>query len=270
MRKLFATTVALGAVLVATPVWAQNQVVILTPGSSQNWTQRQPTYFMTTDVAQVLPDELAYISVGGTGGALVAGAASPAGGMGAVAGSAFNYRRGMGGRGELGFSLGLNANAGGGQGFFGSLGGGWKQQLSLGANMAAAVNVAGYLTGIGSGGAIVPGIVVGVPLTFDAGLGHLTLQPRVSDPNVTDGTANTTLGAAVGFQTPIGSNWQLLAEVVPSTSLGAGGFGLPFGIGTRFSPSANAHVDIGLGQFNVSAPFSGSLGLLNVTAHVGF
>jgi hypothetical protein len=270
MRKLFATTLALAATLTAAPAMAESQMVILTPGSSQNWTQRQPTHFMTTEQSQVLPDGLCDISVGAAGGAMVPGATRPAGGLGAVAGSAFNYRRGMGGGGELDFSLGLNANAGGGQGFFGSLGGGWKHQLSLGQNLAVAINGGLFLTGFGSGGAIMPGAVLGLPLTFDAGLGHLTIQPRIADPDVTNGTADTNLGAAVGFQTPIASNWQLLAEVVPSTNLGGGGFLLPFGVGTRFSPNATSHVDIGVGQFNVSPGFGGSLGLLNVTGHIGF
>lgn len=270
MRKSFAALAALSLTLAAAPAMAEPQVVVLTPGSSQNWTQQQPTYFLTTDAAQVLNDGLAYLSIGTVGGAANLGGAVPFGGASPVASSTFGYRRGMGNRGELAFSLGLLANAGGPRGFQGDVGLGWKQQLSLGSNLAIAVNGALSLAGFGSGGAIAPGLLVGFPLTFDAGLGHLTVQPRLQDPNVTDGTANTALEAAIGFQTPIASNWQLQAEVAPGMRLGGGGLSLPFGFGVRFSPTATSHVDLGIGQFNVTPGVSGSFGLVSATGHIGF
>lgn len=270
MLKLLPVSLAIALALAAAPAMAETQTVILTPGASQNWTQQQPTFFLTTDAAQVLSDGLAYVSVGTVGGAANLTGAVPWGGAGPVASSTFGYRRGMGNRGELGFSLGLLANAGGPRGFLGDVGLGWKQQVSLGSNLAIAVNGMAAVTGFGSGAAPVPGGLLGLPFTFDAGLGHLTIQPRVSDPNLTDGTFNVAFEAAIGFQTPIASNWQLQAEVAPGTRLGGGGLSLPFGFGLRFSPSATSHVDVGIGQFNVTPGVSGSFGLVSAMGHIGF
>jgi hypothetical protein len=133
--------------------------------------------------------------------------------------------------------------------------------------MATAVNADVYLTGIG--GAFGVGAQVGLPLTFDAGLGHLTVHPRVNFPALNAGTAGANVQAAIGLMTPIANQVQLLAEVTPSYTF-AGGFGVPIGIGARFSPTATSHLDFTVGNVSNFSPFTAAVGLVGVTGHIGF
>lgn len=248
MKKILSLSAALALMTVASPALAQNRgMVVLTPGASSNWVQQQPTAFITTEMAQVLPDGLAYISTGGS--------------IGNLPGATLNYRRGMGGRGELGIGLGLSVLPT----FGATVEAGWKQQIATSANMATAFNVDLYALGLGAANTI--GATVGLPLTFDVGMGHLTVQPRVNFPALTAGTANASAQAALGLITPIANRVSLLAEVTPSYMF-AGGFSVPVGVGARFSPTATSHIDFSVGNLSTSNAFS--LGLINIIGHVGF
>ena len=245
MKKLLCVSSAAAMlVAIAGPAMAQNAVVI-TPGASNNWVQRQPTSFLGVDMAQVLPNNLGYVSVSGPG---------------------FNYSRGMGGGGELaamlGATLALQPTT-----FTANAGLGWKQQLTRASNMAIAGNVMAGVTGIGSGTTGI-GLTAGLPISLDVGLGHFVVQPQVNFPNLTAGTAGAGAGANLGLMTPLANNWQLLLAATPTLNFG-GGFGLPVGAGARFSPTDTAHIDVTVGQLNVT-PFSGSLGLVGLTGHIGF
>lgn len=252
MKKFGTFAAAVAAVLaVASPAMAQGGMVVITPGASQGGAQKQPTQFLGTEMAQVLSDNLGYVSVSGPG---------------------LNYHRGMGGGAELAFNLGLGLNVGATTAFSGAVGAGWKQQLSRTGGMAIAVNGNVGLTGIGSG-ALGVGAMAGLPISFGLGLGSLTVQPQVSFPSLTAGTGATTgatVGANVGLMTPIANNWQLLAAVTPNVGLGGGGFALPLGLGARFSPTATSHLDVTVGNLNVTPAFGGSLGLVGLTGHLGF
>jgi hypothetical protein len=254
MKKMLSLS-ALSFVMMATPALAQNRgVVVLTPGASSNWVQQQPTAFLGTEMAQVLPDGLGYVSTGGA--------------IGALPGAALNYRRGMGNRGELSLGASLGLNTGAATAFGAGLAGGWKQQLTGGPNMAMALNVGLSVLGIGSGTTPI-GATLGLPLTFDAGLGHITVHPSVNLPNLAGGTTAGTVDASLGLMTPLASNWQLLAEISPTVGFG-GGFTLPVGIGARFSPTATSHLDFTVGNISSISPFAAGLGLVGVTGHIGF
>ncbi|MDB5096542.1 MAG: hypothetical protein JWM80_963 [Cyanobacteria bacterium RYN_339] len=235
------------AFVLASPVAAQAKQVTMPPGSSSNWVQQQPTRFLDADAAQVLPDDLAYVSAGGALGA---------GGL--------NYSRGMGNGGELGF--GVNAGFPFGGAFTGGISGAWKQQLSRTASLAIAVRPSVLL-------AFAPatslGVGVGLPFTFDAGNGHLTVEPRVQFANIS--TPNAGNGdVALGYQTPLTDRWSLLAEVDPTFSFGGAGFSLPLSAGARFSPTATSHVDFQVLNMTATPAVTGSVGLVGVTGHVGF
>lgn len=247
-----ALTVAMAAPFAVQPQALAQQVVIVNPGASRNWVQQQPTSFLTTEMAQVLPDGLAYVSVGGVAGPI------------AGAGSVLNYSRGFGNGGELDVAANLAITPA----FAAGVGAGWKQQLLRGGATAVAVNGAVAVTGLGGGTAV--GAQLGLPITFDAGLGHLTVQPRLVAANLAAaGGAGTLAQAAVGFNTPIADRLQLLAEVAPGTTF-AGGFQVPVGAGVRFSPTATSHLDVTLGQLTTTTPFALGLGLVGVTGHIGF
>jgi hypothetical protein len=262
MKKLIGATAALAMALAAAPAWAHDQiaqsrgVVVLNPGASTGWVMQQPTSFLNTEMAQVLPDGLAYV----TGGGGLSMAGMPA--------SVLNYRRGMGGGSELGFGLGLNLNAGAAQAFGAGVNGGFKWQLSRSGSMAVALDLGLGVAGIG--GATTVGGTVGLPLTFDVGLGHLTAQPKLMTANFGTGTAGLAGALGIGLMTPLASNWQLLADVTPTFSFGGAGTAFPIGIGTRFSPTATSHVDFTIGQVNTFSPFTAGFGLVGATAYVGF
>lgn len=243
--------------MAAQPVGQSRGVVVLNPGASGmatgGWTQQQPTAFLNTDEAMVLNDGLAYISAGGFVGS-------------ALPGSTINYTRGLGNGQEFGIDLGLTymsaANA-----FTANVGGEYKLQLARSASNAIAVDAGLDIGNIGQG-AVGLRFLLGLPITFGAGLGDLTVQPRVLFPTLTAGTAGGSAQVAVGYITPIATNWQLLLDAVPQYGFG-GGFTLPVGVGFRFSPTATSHVDLGIGQLQ-SSPFQVGVGLLNVIGHVGF
>jgi hypothetical protein len=245
-------TVALAAVMavgMAGPAMAK-QSVSIPPGSSSNWVQQQPTSFLNTDVAQVLPDDLAYISAGGN---LVAPRAN------------LLYARGMGNGGELG--LGVNAQFPFGGSFNGDFAAAWKQQIMRGANLAVAVRPALQL---GFTGPVTLGAGVGLPFTLDAGNGHLTLEPRVQFASLANAGATGTGDVCVGYQTPLTDHWSLLAQVDPTFSFAGGAFSLPLGAGARFSPTATSHVDFQVLNMNVTPAVTGNVGLVGVLGHVGF
>jgi hypothetical protein len=236
------------ALVLAAPVAAEAKQVTLPPGSSSGWVQQQPTRFLDTDAAQVLPDDLAYLSAGG-----------------AVAAGGLNYARGMGNGGELGF--GVNAGFPFGGAFTGGLSAAWKQQLSRASNLAIAVRPAVLL-------AFAPatslGVGVGLPFTFDAGNGHLTVEPRVQFANISNAAGTGNGDVSIGYQTPLTDRWSLLAQVDPTFSFGGAGFSLPLAAGARFSPSATSHVDFQVLNMTATPAVTGSVGLVGVTGHVGF
>jgi hypothetical protein len=243
-------SVALAAALVggvASPALAKQSVTI-PPGRSTGWVQQQPTRILDTDVAQVLPDDLAYVGAGG-----------------GTLGYALNYFRGMGNGGELG--VGLTAGFPIGGAFAGGLMGAWKQQLSRGENLAIAVRPALALnfapaTSLGAG--------VGLPFTLDAGNGHLTLEPRVQFGDIANAGTTGSGDLSIGYQNPLTDRWSLLAEVDPTFSFAGGAFRLPLAAGARFSPSATSHVDFQVLQMTVTPGVAGTVGVVGVTGFVGF
>jgi hypothetical protein len=256
MKHLLSLTAALAIVTIATPALAQNRGTVIVGGSGNRAASaaQQPTGYLTTETASTLTDGLAYISAGGVTGAMLPGAT-------------VNYRRGMGRGGELAFGAALNIGLAP-SGFLGGVGAGWKQNLVNTGNMGVAFNAGVALTGLGGPNAL--GLTAGLPLTFGGGL---SVHPRLSLPTVTGGasaTAGGTVGAGIGFQTPIAPMWQFLGEVSPAFGLDGSGFRLPLAVGTRFSPTATSHVDVSLGALNVTPAFAGNIGLVNVTGHIGF
>jgi hypothetical protein len=228
-----------------------NARVELAPGSSHNWVQQQPTRMLNTDMAQVLPDDLAYVHAGG--------------GLG---GFALGYSRGFGNGNEFGFGANaLVTTPSAATAFTGDLGASWKHQLGRGENMAVAVTGGAFLHGLG--GAINAGLMAGLPLTFDAGAGHLTAEPRVTIPNLSNGTNGAFGEVAVGYIAPLGGRWSLMGDITPTFAFG-GGLTLPIGLGARFSPTATSHVDFTVGQLDTTPNFGARLGLVNVVGHVGF
>lgn len=254
-KRVLGLTTLLTMTLLAAPALAQSRpgVVVLTPGARTAGasTQQQPTSFLTTETATVLPDGLAYISTGATFG-----------------GGLLNYQRGMGGGGELDVVAGLNLTTGAATTFGAGVGAGWKQMFSSVGAMGVAANGNVFVGGIGATPTIAAQL--GLPLTFGAGMGMLTVHPRLTFPSLTAGTAGATVGAGVGLQTPLATHFSLIAEVSPNFGLGGGGFTLPVGAGVRFSPTATSHVDLTLGQLGALPTFTANLGLVGVTAHVGF
>lgn len=249
-KRIIGLSTLLSVSLLAAPAFAQSRgVVVLTPGggSSATGTQQQPTSFLSTETARVLPNGLGYFSTGATFG-----------------GGTVNYQRGMGGGGELDVMAGLNLAVGGATTFGAGVGAGWKQSFS---DMLA-VNGGVFVGGIGATTTI--SAMVGVPLTFGMGMGGLHVHPRVTFPSLTAGTAGATVGAAVGYQAPVAERLSLLAEVVPQMGLTGGPISLPIGLGVRFSPTATSAVDFSLANVAVTPGFGATLGLLGVNAHVGF
>lgn len=249
MKKIFALTAALAVVTAASPAFAQ-VVIGGSGGSSAANAAQQPTGYLSTETASVLREGLAYISAG-----------APIGNI--LPGSTVNYRRGMGRGGELAIGLGLNVGIGAG-GFGGGVGAGWKQTLVGGGAMGVALDGGLSLSGLGTTNAL--GATVGLPISFGP---NLTVNPRVSLPALTSGTAGGNLAVGLGYQTPIMPMWQLLAEVTPTVGFG-GGFTLPLGVGGRFSPTATSHIDLTVGNLNVTPGFGGNIGLVGLTGHVGF
>lgn len=250
MKNIFALTAALAVVTAGSPALAQ-VVIGGSGGNSSANAAQQPTGYLSTETASVLRDGLAYISAG-----------SPVGNI--LPGATVNYRRGMGRGGELAVGVGLNVGIGAG-GFGGGVGAGWKQSLMSGGAMNVALDGGLSLTNLGTTNTL--GATVGLPLSFGP---NLTVNPRVSLPALTSGfTTGGNLAVGVGYQTPIMPMWQLLAEVTPTVGFG-GGFTLPLGVGGRFSPTATSHIDLTVGNLNVTPGFGGNIGLVGLTGHIGF
>lgn len=250
MRKMSTLLAAAAAVVgMASPAFAQSGMVVMTPGGATNTAapMQQPTAMLNTNQAFVLPNGFAYISASGGG---------------------FNYSRGMGGNGQ--FDLGLNAILTLPGTFGATLAPAYKLNLIKNGNMSVAGRIGASL---GLGGATTVGLTAGLPLTFDAGAGFLTVEPGVSLPTVVGGataTAGAAAGAGVLYSLPVGRNLQLMAEVRPLFGLDGSGFRLPAAAGLRFSPMANAHVDFNLANLTLTPAFAGSIGTAQVIGHVGF
>jgi hypothetical protein len=253
MIRPFSALLALLPLAVATPAFAHDTGKVDTPlGSSHNWVQQQPTRMLNTDMAQVLPDDLAYVNAGGGVGGFVLG-----------------YSRGVGNGSEFGFGLNaLVTTPNAGNAFNGDLTASIKHQLSRGENMAVAVTAGAVVHGLGGGPSV--GIGAGLPLTFDAGAGHLTAEPRVTLPNLANGSNGASGEVALGYIAPLGARWSLMGDVTPTFAFAGGGFTLPVGIGARFSPTATSHVDFTFGQVDTTPAFGARVGLVNVLGHVGF
>ncbi|MNS58535.1 hypothetical protein D3C72_914570 [compost metagenome] len=248
MKNIFALTAALAVVTAGSPALAQ-VVIGGSGGNSSANAAQQPTGYLSTETASVLRDGLAYISAG-----------SPVGNI--LAGSTVNYRRGMGRGGELAVGVGLNLGLNPG-GFGGGVGAGWKQSLMSGGAMSMALDGGLSLTNLGTTNTL--GATVGLPLSFGP---NLTVNPRVSLPALTAGTAGGNLAVGLGYQMPLMPMWQLLAEVTPTVGFG-GGVTVPVGVGGRFSPTATSHIDVTVGNVGLN-PFGGNIGLVGLTGHIGF
>lgn len=220
------------------------------PGESAGWVQQQPTRTINTDMAQVLPRDLGYIDAGGSFGG----------------GYLMGYERGMGNGGELNLGLSalfnsapsaINANV------FGS----WKQQLVRGGAMAVAVIPEAFVSNIGGIAGV--GVGVGLPLTFDAGAGHFTAEPKVVLPSLNLGTSGGNVAVNLAYIAPVSPRFSLLLDADPTFGFG-GGFNLPLGVGARFSPSATNHVDFTFGTLNTNPGTNVQIGLVSILGHVGF
>ncbi len=89
-------------------------------------------------------------------------------------------------------------------------------------------------------------------------------------PNVTTpSAANASLGLAY-IGPGMMSNWSFMANAMPTYSLATSGFSLPIGVGTRYSPTATSHIDVTIGNLNVTPGFTGQIGLVNVMGHIGY
>ncbi|HEY9720662.1 MAG TPA: hypothetical protein V6D47_01530 [Oscillatoriaceae cyanobacterium] len=259
MKKILGLS-ALLALGVSAPAMAQGMVVLAPGGGTASNTSSQPTQFLNTDTAQVLPDGQGYLMVGG-GAAPMAN--MPAMMTGTVPGAALNYMRGMGNNGEFSFGLGLgymsNPSA-----FNGAIGLGWKQSFS----QMVAGNIALGLGGVGSGTTTLDGMV-GLPIS----VGSFVIDPRLEFPTLVGGgsaTAGSSVQVALGYQTPIATNWSFLGDVVPTYGLNGGGFSLPLGLGLRFSPTSTSAVDFDIVNLGITPGFTANVGLLGVTGWVGF
>lgn len=264
MKKILGLS-ALIALATGAPAMAQGMVVLAPGGSSMNNTSSQPTQFLNTDTAQVLPDGQGYLMVGGGGAA--AAANMPMMMQGTVPGAALNYMRGMGNNGEFSFGLGLGYNTNP-SAFQGAVGLGWKQSFS---SMIAG-NIALGLGGVGSGTTTLNGMV-GLPINFGAGNGTFVIDPRLVFPTLVGGasaTANSSVQVALGYEAPFATNWSFLGDLIPSYGLNGGGFSLPLGLGVRYSPTSTSAVDFSIVNLGITPGFTANIGLLGVTAWVGF
>lgn len=249
MKKMLSLT-TLAVLMTATPALAQGNVVIIGGSGSQSASAAQaPTGYLNIETASVLTSGLSYVSAGGAVGNILPG-------------NTLNFRRGMGGGGELAVNLGVNAGLSP-SAFGAGVGAGWKQSLVSNAGMNVAVDGGIALTGLG--GANNLQLNVGLPLSFGS---NLTIHPRVALPALNAGVGTGFVAAGIGYQAPIAPRWQLLAEVTPTVGFG-GGFSLPLGVGGRFSPTATSHIDVTVGTATVT-PFTGNIGLVGLTGHVGF
>lgn len=241
----------------ASPAWADaTSRIELPPGASVNWVMQAPTRALSFDQAQVLPDGLAYIHAGGGIGAGVLG-----------------YSRGMGNGGELGIGLSAVLSTGAGvapgtSALAGDVNASWKQQIARGENLAVAALGGVGLAGLGAANALA--LQLALPLTFDAGNGHLTVEPGILLPNLGTGTSGLSAAAGFGYMAPITGHWTFLASVTPTFASGVNNFTLPVAVGARFSPTATSHVDFTLGNVDTTPTFGARLGLVNVLGHVGF
>lgn len=256
--RLFGAGTALACVLLtASPALAQNRMTV-NPAANQGWTQEAPTSYLNTEMAQVIPGGLQYVSAGAGAGAFP-----------------LLYSRGLGNGCQLDFGLGATFGTGATTpatgAFAANLGAFVKQQLLRGNGMAISVLGGGTVSGLGG----TPGLGVqgGIPMTWDIGRAYFTVYPNISLPGLTSGAgfagdAEVTLG----LQTPLANYWSLLLDISPNITFGGAGsaFSLPASVGARLSPNATSHVDFTLGTVGITPAFGLTAGLVGVTGHVGF
>lgn len=218
------TAIAALALLLASALPAAAQVVIEeAPGAAG--ASMEPTFFLNTETARILPANLNVVSL--------AGGAFPAFYSGNLA-----YARGMGAGGELRVNAALLKPLmqitpppplvyGGGVGY--------KQRVAIAGpfDVALAAQAAYYTT---------PGLQVGLPLTAMAGPGDLTLQPRATLPDMATGARTAVYDLQAGYRLPLGSVRLLLEASGGWRQSGQPIFGGRAGL--RYALLPNLHFDL--------------------------
>lgn len=235
MRKFGWLTLAL--VAIAAP--AQAQVIIEEAPGSQG-ASMEPTFYLNTETARILPDGLQYVSI--AGGTLIAQNTA-----------SLEYNRGMGAGGELEAtiaglwytSMGATSSGFGSRTtFYPDAALGYKQRVAVLGGWDAAVNGKAFYQSPNS----LPsyGVQLGAPFTTLWGPGDLTLEPRAFLPDLAHGLNASTYGLTAAYRLPLGTQWRLLFEA--SGGYHSSGYPAYEGrCGVRYMPLPTFCIDAGLG-----------------------
>lgn len=224
---------ALALVAIAAPARAQ---VIIEEAPGSQGASMEPTFYLSTETARILPHGLQYVSL--AGGSFVAQNAL-----------SLEYDRGMGAGGELEASVTGQQNfgivaAGTAVTYKPSVGVGYKQRIAVLNAWDAALNGKAYYQP--QAGFPYYGLLVGVPFTTLWGPGDLTLEPRALLPDLAHGLNGSTYGVTAGYRLPLGSQWRFLLEA--SGGYHSSGYPAYEGkLGVRYMPLPVLAFDAGIG-----------------------
>jgi hypothetical protein len=219
------------AALLALSLPAQAQVIIEEAPGAEG-ASMEPTSFLNTETARILPANLNIIGLGlGTGFPHMAGN--------------FQYARGLGAGGELQLNVayqmmlqpGLTGTPAPGPG--GGLG--YKQRVAIAGpfDIALAAYGAYYTAGTPQ-----VGLQIGLPATTVLGPGDLTIQPRAVYQDLQ--TPAGSYGLQVGYRVPVGPLRLLFEGNGAWLSVAAPAFGGK--IGVRWAILPNLHLDVHAGS----------------------
>lgn len=195
--------IALALVAMGAP--AQAQVIIEEAPGSQG-ASMEPTFFLNTETARILPGGLQYVSIAG-GSSFTRNDVS------------LGFNRGMGAGGELQVTAsGLWATtlyrAPGSPAtsttFHPNFALGYKQRVAVLGGWDAALNGKAFYQSPSN----LPsyGFQVSLPFTTLLGPGDLTLEPRALLPDLAYGAEAGTYDLTAGYRLPIGERWRLLFQ----------------------------------------------------------
>lgn len=217
------TSLVVALAVLAFAVPAQAQVVIEeAPGAADS--SMEPTHFLTTETARILPANLNVIGIG-VGGVLPYATAN------------FQYGRGMGAGGELRLNAAtvLQQPSTGSVTFGGGLG--YKQRLAIAGPFDVALEGYGAYYQLPTASY---NFQAGLPATAVLGPGDLTLEPRALFYDVTGGRASL-YGLQAGYRVPVGQA-RLLFE--GSGAWHSGGYPVYAGkLGLRYAVLPNLNLD---------------------------
>ncbi|HEY9721231.1 MAG TPA: hypothetical protein V6D47_04410, partial [Oscillatoriaceae cyanobacterium] len=222
---------ALALVLSATAVPARSQVIIEEAPGSQG-ASMEPTFFLNTETARIMPGGLQYLS-------LAAGNLLTANALG------IEYNRGMGAGGELQANVSAGLYLPYAKAMIDpDVGLGYKQRIAILGNWDVAINGQGSYAPYNS--SFAAEAMLGLPFTTEWGPGDLTLEPRAVLQDLTHGPGVGAYSITAGYRLPLGYQWRFLSEI------GGGYFAsghLPayeLELGLRYTPLPTVDVDAGV------------------------